>query len=210
MRKIYRHSSDAGSIIEFNMYGAPVKLFVADAKYRANKIWGLQGTGTPLVNLQGDFRYISPHNTGDHRNEPLGYEITDAELQAKFPSFKADKTARENTDVLVVYDEAQAAHWCRNLAIEGVGNLDLPNIYELMILYLEADNLDALDPTAEQYPNMMLGYKATNGRFFNISGMVWSSTEYSAKGARPVNCHGYVGYGSKNYESLGVVPVKEL
>lgn len=210
MRKIYRHSSDAGSVIELNMFGAPVKLFVADAKYRTNKIWGLQGTDTPLVNLQDDFHYISPRNTGDPRNQPLAYEVSDTELQAKFPSFKADGTARENTDVLMTYDETQAAHWCRTQVIDGVGALDLPNIYELMVIYLEADRIDALDPTAEQYPWLALGYKATNGRFFNISGMVWSSTEYSAKGARPANCHSFVGYGSKNYESLGVVPVKEL
>lgn len=210
MRKIYRHSSDAGSVIEFDYWGTPVKLFVADAKYRANKIWGLQGTDTPLVNLQDDFHYISPRNTGDPRNQPLAYEVSDTELQAKFPSFKADRTARENTDVLITYDETQAAHWCRTQVIDGVGALDLPNIYELMVIYLEADQIDALDPTAEQYPWLALGYKATNGRFFNISGMVWSSTEYSAKGARPANCHGFVGYGSKNYESLGVAPVKEL
>ena len=33
-RSIYRHSSNEGSVIEFDYWGTPMKLFVADAKYR--------------------------------------------------------------------------------------------------------------------------------------------------------------------------------
>lgn len=209
-RKIYRHKSGEGSVIEFDMYGTPVKLFVADAKYRTNKIWGLQGTDTPLENFMDDYLYISPKNTGDERDSPLFYQLSDAELQNKFPSFIEDKTAKYNTDVLMEYSQASAAHWCREQNIDGIGRLDLPNLYELMVIYLESDRLDTLDPTCEMFPTMKLGCSAPRGRFFNTSALCWSSTEATAKGARLVNCHGYVGYGSKNYDSLGVIPVKEL
>lgn len=213
-RKIYRHPSNEGSVIEFDMYGAQVKLFVADAKYRTVKPWGASGTDASLDIFAGDCQYINPSDDSDNRSGPLSYNLTDQELQARFPRFKADKTAKENTDVLMTYNDTEAAHWCRAQNISGVGALDLPNIYELMVIYLESDNLDALDPTAEQYPNMMLGYKmlgykATDGRFYNTSGYTWSSTEHNPYGARSVNYRGRVIWDGKT-NSCGVVPVKEL
>ena len=208
-RKIYRHSSNEGSVIEFDMYGKAVKLFVADAKYRAVKPWRASSTDTSLSNFMGDYQCINPTADGDDRGSPLSYNLTDQELQARLPSFKTDKTAKENTDALMAYNDTEAAHWCRAQNISGVGALDLPNIYELIVLYLEADNIDALDPTAEQYPNMMLGYKATNGRFYNIFGYTWSSTEHGSSHARVVGWSGDV-FDDTESHSYGVVPVKEL
>lgn len=221
-RKIYRHESNEGSVIEFDMYGTPVKLFVADAKYRAIKEWGLQVTDTPLENFQEDYRWINPGNVPDDESKPLSYSLTDQELQAQFPSFKSDKTARQNTDVLMQCNndmnddfdnDNEAVHWCRAQNIPGIGNLDLPNIYELMIIYLEADNIDTLDPTIEQYPDMMLGHKSTYGRFRRLR--PWSSTEGDnfnnrSYTARSITEEGHVGYGGRGIESCGVLPVKEL
>ena len=221
-RKIYRHESNEGSVIEFDMYGTPVKLFVADAKYRDIKRWGLFQVDTPLDNFQEDYRWINPGNTPDDESQPLSYSLTDQELQAQFHSFKSDKTARENTDVLMQCNndmnddfdnDNEAVHWCRAQNIPGIGNLDLPNIYELMIIYLEADNIDTLDPTIEQYPDMMLGHKSTYGRFRWLR--PWSSTEgdiVDGKSycARSITEEGYVGNAVRGIESCGVLPVKEL
>lgn len=208
-RKIYRHFSNEGSVIEFDMYGTPIKLFVADAKYRDVKPWRTRSTDASVDNFMGDYHRINPIADGDDRGSPLSYNLTDQELQARFPSFKTDKTAKENTDALMTYDDTEAAHWCRAQNISGVGALDLPNIYELVVLYLEADNIDALDPTAEQYPNMMLGYKATNGRFYNIFGYTWSSTEHGSSHARVIGWSGDV-FGDTVHNNYGVIPVKEL
>ena len=38
VRRIYRHSSNEGSVIEFDYWGAKKKLFVADAKYRGSNL----------------------------------------------------------------------------------------------------------------------------------------------------------------------------
>ena len=223
-RKIYRHESGEGSVIEFDMYGTPVKLFVADAKYRAIKEWRLNHVDTPLDNFQEDYRWINPGNVPDDESKPLSYSLTDQELQAQFPSFKSDKTARQNTDVLMqcnndmdddLDNDNEAVHWCRAQNIPGIGNLDLPNIYELMIIYLEADNIDTLDPTSGQYPDMMLGYKSTYGRFRRLR--PWSSTEGyivdgKSYGARSITEEGYVGDGIRlpGIGMSGVLPVKEL
>ena len=185
-RKIYRHSSNEGSVIEFDMYGTPIKLFVADAKYRAVKPWRTSGADTSLNNFMGDYQCINPNAGSDDRGSPLSYNLTDQELQAQFPGFKTDKTAKENTDALMTYNDTEAA-----------------------VLYLEADNLDALDPTAEQYPDMMLGYKATNGRFYNIFGYTWSSTEHGSSHARVIGWSGDA-FDDTVGNNYGVVPVKEL
>ena len=223
-RKIYRHESGEGSVIEFDMYGTPVKLFVADAKYRAIKEWRLNHVDTPLDNFQEDYRWINPGNAPDDESKPLSYSLTDQELQAQFPSFKSDKTARQNTDVLMQCNndmdddfdnDNEAVHWCRAQNIPGIGNLDLPNIYELMIIYLEADNIDTLDPTLGQYPDMMLGHKSTYGRFRQLR--PWSSTEGyivdgTSYGARSITEEGYVGEYTRlpDIGMSGVLPVKEL
>lgn len=110
----------------------------------------------------------------------------------------------------MTYDDTEAAHWCRAQNISGVGNLDLPNIYELIVIYLESDNIDTLDPTAEQYPDMMLGYKATNGRFNSVLYQYLTSTECSHSHIRDVRSNGFAGNLGKYGDSYGVVPVKEL
>ena len=194
------------------MFGKAVKLFVADAKYRGNTPWSTQSHSidTPLDNFTDDIKYINPNSQEDDFTQPLTYNLTDQELQARFPSFKTDKTAKENTDVLMTYNDTEAAHWCRAQNISGVGNLDLPNIYELIVIYLESDNIDTLDPTAEQYPDMMLGYKATNGRFNSVLYQYLTSTECSHSHIRDVRSNGFAGNLGKYGDSYGVVPVKEL
>lgn len=207
-RKIYRHSSNEGSVIEFDMYGSKVKLFVADAKYRAVKQWGAYGVDTALGNFNNDINSINPADS-DNKQDPLDYNLTDVELQSRFSTLRTISTAKASTDILMQYNDTEAAHWCRAQSIDGIGNLDLPNIYELMVIYLEADNLDALDPTAGQYPNMMLGHQATNGRFYNTSGRYWSSTEFNNNQARHVRYDGQATNSSKQ-RSYGTIPVKEL
>ena len=211
-RKIYRHSSNEGSVIEFNMYGKAVKLFVADAKYRAVKPWRTYGADTSLDNFRGDYRCINPIADGDDRGGALSYNLTDQEIQTRFRRFMVDKTAKENTDALMTYDDTEAAHWCRAQNISGVGDLDLPNAYELMVIYLESDRLDALDPTASSYPQYMLGCKNPNGRFSPESNnRYWTSTEVSAERAITVDNEGdlNINNGVKT-SARGVLPVKEI
>ena len=211
-RKIYRHSSNAGSVIEFDYWGTPMKLFVADTKYRGLDLRydeRLQSHGGPqFVGLAAGYF----NGSADNETEPLTYTKDDAWIQSTYAALKNDGTAKSNTDKLVRSSAAYAAHHCRNQNISGVGQLDLPNLYELIILYLESDNIDALDPTVESNRDKALGMMDTNGRFnFRSATGVWSSTESSYSAIRcgfRVQYTGFVGFISQR-NFLGVAPVKE-
>lgn len=210
-RKIYRHPNNQGSVLEFDYWGRVMKLFVADAKYRSATTLAYDTTrqdhGLPKMNDKSSWY---PHGAADDRSNPLTWTMTDKEWQDKWPKLREDGTAKSNTDRLMQFSTTQAAHHCRNQNIPGIGTLDLPNIYELFIMYMEADKIDEMDPTFEQYKDRGLGCKSTYGRFdYMDSDVVWSSSEYSSDYARNVYYHGLV---NDNYQNLqdGVAPVKEL
>ena len=148
-RKLYRHSSNQGSVIEFDYWGAKKKLFVADAKYRGSNLaydTTDRSHGNPQVSVTTSYF----NGSADNSTGTLSYTKDDAWIQSTYPSLKNDGTAKSNTDKLMAYSSTQAAHHCRSQNISDVGQLDLPNLYELIILYLESDNIDALDPTVEE------------------------------------------------------------
>ena len=76
-------------------------------------------------------------------------------------------------------------------------------------MYLEADNIDALDPTFNSNRGKGLGMNSTNGRFYNNSRVYWSSTGYSSTYAWVVHYNGRVANHTQTVDA-GVAPVKEL
>ena len=208
-RRIYRHSSNEGSVIEFDYWGTPMRLFVADAKYRG---LGLKYDSTRQSHGNPQLSVTTDHFNGrwDDETEALPCTKNDAWIQSTYAALKNDGTAKSNTDILMNFDTTEAAHHCRNQDIPGIGQLDLPNLYELIILYLESDNIDALDPTAGSNRDKALGKMNTQGRFnFGSANYVWSSTGHSATNARLVHYNGKADYFYQNL-AFGVVPVKEL
>lgn len=188
-----------------------MKLFVADAKYRSATTLAYdtinQDHGLPKMDAKGGWY---PHGDSSSDTSPLTWTMTDKEWQANCPKFREDGTAKSNTDRLMRFSTTKAAHHCRNQNIPGIGALDLPNIYELFIMYMEADKIDEMDPTFEQYKDRGLGHKATYGRFDYMNrGAVWSSSEYSGSYARYVDYNGCV-HSTSQYTYYGVAPVKEL
>ena len=187
-----------------------MKLFVADAKYRGLDLAydpPQQGRGNPQLSVTTEWF----NGSQDDNTAVLSYTKDDAWIQSTYAELKNDGTAKSNTDFLMKVGTTYAAHHCRNQNIPGVGQLDLPNLYELIILYLESDNIDALDPTVESNRGKALGMMGTNGRFYfnGNSNAVWSSTQLSPNHARFVNSRGRAYYTFKN-STRGVAPVKEL
>ena len=187
-----------------------MKLFVADAKYRsAGLAYDTQSQvhGNPRVSVTTEYF----NGVVDGNTAPLPYTKNDAWVQSTYAALKNDGTAKSNTDILMGFGTTRAAHYCRSQDIPGVGQLDLPNLYELIILYLESDNIDALDPTAESNRDKALGMMNTYGRFdFNDNNAVWSSTEVSASNAWFVRSIGWVYNFNYQNSIYGVAPVKEL
>ena len=198
-RKIYRHESGQGSVIEIDYWGTPMKLFVVDAKYRGMGFiydTKLRPTGNPQLSVAANY---------------LNGPEDDLWVQRTYAALKNDGTAKSNTDTLMRFAsfETEAAHHCRKQDIPGVGQLDLPNLYELIVLYLESDNIDALDPTAEANIYRTLG-KMNPSRFdFGDGIATWSSTEASGDYAWCIGSNG--GVRAEDQFLYGrVVPVKEL
>ena len=186
-----------------------MKLFVADAKYRAANLaydTHPRSHGNPQLSVTTKWF----NGTQDNRTKPLPYIKDDTWIQSTYAALRDDGTAKSNTDILMGFSTTPATHHCRNQNIPGVGELDLPNLYELIILYLESDNIDALDPTASSNRGKTLGMMSSGGRFdFNI-GYLWSSTENNPTRGNLVYCTGYAAYGLSQHYGDGVAPVKEL
>ena len=186
-----------------------MKLFVADAKYRG---LDLRYDTTPRSHGNPHMIIVTKdyfNGSVDNKTEPLTYTKDDAWIQSTYAALKNDGTAKSNTDFLMQFDTTSAAHHCRDQNISGVGQLDLPNLYELIILYLESDNIDALDPTVESNRDMALGIMNPKGRFSLGIGSVWSSTEFSTKSAWYGHYYGYADTYSQVGDG-GATPVKEL
>ena len=186
-----------------------MKLFVADAKYRATRLaydTTLRAHGNPQHGMTTAYF----NGSKDNWVEALPYTKNDAWIQSTYAQVRIDGTAKSNTDFLMKFDTTEAAHHCRNQNISGVGQLDLPNLYELIVLYLESDNIDALDPTVESNRDKALGKMNTYGRFKlgNDDG-VWSSTELNFNYAWIVIYVGAANHPNQTYP-YSVVPVKEL
>lgn len=205
-RVIYRHENNLGSVIEFKMFGNPVKLFIPDAQYRPREIvkWGEKGTKPLIKQCEGFY----PHDVGFNSSKELDFTIPDSKLDSKFTWWRSDGSARDNTDSMIFAD-ADAGKAVRSVQINGLGAMDLPNLYELYVIWLEADRLDLLDPTAfasRQNLSCLLGSKQGN-RFRNYC--FWSSTERSPNFSWCISNNGYVDYYDKSVE-LCVLPVLEL
>ena len=185
-----------------------MKLFVADAKYRAiNLAYDSRSSHHGLRQIS-----VTTESFGVGRDdtEALVGTKNDAWIQTTYAELRNDGTAVYNSNRLRGYASTKAAHHCREQNISGVGQLDLPNLYELIILYLESDNIDALDPTAESNRDKALGMMNTYGRFdFDNNSIVWSSTGCNSDDAWAI---GFSGHALNKIQSSrgGVVPVKEL
>lgn len=173
VRTITRHPSGVGSIIEFeNFFGDTCQLFIADAKYRARRV------GHDHYQVVNDYHEwdIEPFFIGegaDDPKNPLKYSLSDFQLKKKFHKFRRCNSVEDTAKFIgggcrpLYSGDASSTVWKLRLtrAFNDVGELHLPSVYELAIIYLEADRIDSIDPTAAEYPDLMLGCRAPDGRF---------------------------------------------
>lgn len=217
VRDIRRHSSNQGSVITFDMFGVRTELFIADAKYRASLRWSSGKFSSKYLKYLStncfDIKYINPSRALYDSFKPLKISLLDKDLSLRFFLLSHRESAKDNTDVLVDNQLSEAAAWCRDITVEPIGQLDLPSLYELIVIYLESDRIDALDPTlavGAECRELALGKLNPNGRFnLNQTLGVWSSTLFNVDGIRMVDTSGYTGADAMS-GIRGIVPVKEL
>lgn len=200
-RKLYRHESDLGSVLEFIDQGIYRKILVLDAKYRSlNERFGLYNIdiGLPIVENISDIRnkYGNYSIFGQDidlislNNIPI---LTDANFDALNIGSQDLNTSKYNCDQYMKFKDqtdnlgsqyggpikgCPIVQYCRNIEILG-SKCDLPNINTLARIFLEADNIDELDKSADEYSTNLLGFSNPNGLWFGgktYSIYAWSST----------------------------------
>lgn len=223
-RILCRHPNNEGSVLVFDQYGTQTKLYIPDAKFRdfsEKKVSSSSSYNTQLHTPILEFNksvYLLDSNKSysipfvDFTGDKF---LTDEQLQIKLDSrlnngtFADDFTAQDGTDkILLNLDTTSpAALAVRDLVPTGLIGCNLPNIYELSVIWLESDNIDSIDPTINEYSDNRLGSPTR----FKISSF-WTCTEVQYKG----NFNGLrLGYGGQmNYlsrdSSYYVLPVLEL
>ena len=235
-RKLYRHSSGMGTVIEFND-GVDRKVLVLDAQYRARELRMSSDYNTDLP-LPNYYPNNIPDNEmskeeleangmkeawfgliqeGDWRNSGLSYEEWGSTLESKMTTPEAcesltdaylnrlwwtdENTSKFNTDAWLTKADCECATHCRSIKVNGNG-CDIPNFQTLLRIFCEGVNIDALDPTLADNPQLGLS------NWFD-SWYLWSSSEIDSIVAWGVGCNGVCVGGNVN-DGVGVCPVLEL
>lgn len=222
-RAVYRHSSNKGSVIIYDEFGTTKSLFVADAAYRGTAKW--RNTAAAVSGLKQWNHWYAPTCTGNVLDITTGYvdlstvadltpysaQLSDAHFQAALTATLASviQTAKAATDLMIAAGNCPAAQFCRNQSV-GI-ELQLPNIYQLLVMFAEGDVIDSLDPTVAANPTFALGKYGTNTYRWYLGGRnrTWSSAEYSATDACTMYYGGYT-YNNGKTSTYGVAPVAEL
>lgn len=235
-RKLYRHSSGMGTVIEFND-GVDRKVLVLDAQYRNRSVKMSSDTSTdlPLPNYCPNNipdeemskeeieangmkeAWLGLIQEGDWRNSGLSYEewestpesrattpeacesLTDADLNRLW--WTDENTSKFNTDAWLTKANCDCATHCRSIKVNGTG-CDIPNFQTLLRIFCEGVNIDALDPTLADNPQLGLS------NWFD-SWVLWSSSEFVSFNAWVVIYNGVCNFDGV-YNGNGVCPVLEL
>ena len=224
-RKLWRHSNNEGSVLEFDEFGKTTKLFVPDAVYRSTSTYALipssnQNNFNPKSFTGAPRMWYHDDQFGE-LNIFLGNlsPNTDSALQTfltqTIMNINEEWTAKQYTNTyLSKVPDSPACLFARSVVPTGLGACDVPNLYELCILWLERANIDKYDPTVVENPNK------TMENIMSSSGLhVWASTEtfngaVTAMGvefrAPSIGSDGEIVSPSIRSNSYCVVPVLEL
>lgn len=207
MRKIERHPSNQGSVITFDMFGKQTHLFVADAKYRTCEMCNSYSFRLkPEIDIDDYLKFFSDNNC-----------FSDKAIQNYFNELNNDLSAKENSEILWLQMN-RAVEYCRNIEIENIGELDLPNFYELIIIFSESERLDEMDITRYNFPEFSLSeinftkeIKGVNPYFhkdkFNF---IFNQKQTGCCSSTSLIGGVLATIGGNLFYESGVIPVKEL
>lgn len=199
----------------FDYWGQKKIMRLPCARHRALMKFGLYNLDNALLDNFAAHTSAFAGATYTREIDP----VTDAQLQAALAAFKNDKSGHENTEVWVRADGggSLAALFCRNVNIAPYGPdyFDLPNIYELAVMFVEADEIDSLDESLAQYRQFALGRANSNGgRFYFAQGSPYgpalSSTEANSSSMLGIRYDATVRAFPKKDTSCGVIPCRAV
>lgn len=212
-RKLYRHESDMGTVMEFND-GQDRKVIVLDAVYRGREIFGCSDYNpTKIPVTDGPAEYYQLGGTVTNSKT-----FTDDYLNTNMDIIDS-LTSKQNCDIWMTFQEdayegLPAIEHCRSILINDIP-CDLPNIQTLIRIYCDGDILDEMDPTVADNPRKALGLKNPTGAWSidpTSSGMqyVWSSSKTNKTTCWTLSSQTGAVIFLDRSSSDGVIPVLEI
>lgn len=218
-RKLYRHSSGMGTVMEYiDADASKKKVLILDASYRST------GTSASTLVCPSTLKQIAPSATEDISNaignnyvtgfaDATRLSMPDSYLNIIWPADKVDShsSAYNTQQWLELATDPAAAQYASAITVAGTA-CQVPNLNVALRIFIEANNLDALDPTLSANATKALGDANPNG-FFGLEPTTKSLATSSIGWSSP----GYIVRVSNNSASkvtptttLGICPVLEL
>lgn len=218
-RKLYRHSSGMGTVMEYtDADSTNKKVLILDASYRST------GTSASTNVCPSTLKQIAPSATEDIKNavgndyvtgfaDAARLYMSDSYLNIIWPANKVDShsSAYNTQQWLELAADPVAAQYASAITVAGA-SCQIPNLNVALRIFIEADNLDALDPTLSTNATKALGNANPNG-FFGIdpttkslatSSIAWSSPGYIVRVTSTTATR------IQPTTTLGICPVLEL
>lgn len=218
-RKLYRHSSGMGTVMEYiDADASKKKVLILDASYRST------GKSASTLVCPSTLKQIAPSATEDIKNavgnnyvtgfaDAARLNMSDSYLNIIWPADKVDShsSAYNTQQWLELATDPAAAQYASAITVAGTA-CQVPNLNVALRIFIEANNLDALDPTLSANATKALGDANPNG-FFGIDTTTKSLATSSIGWSSP----GYMIRVSNNAANkitptttLGICPVLEL
>lgn len=218
-RKLYRHSSGMGTVMEYiDADASKKKVLILDASYRST------GTSASNIACPSTLKQLAPSNTEDISNaignnyvtgfaDATRLSMSDSYLNIVWPRDKVDsKSSAYNTQQwLELAQDPAAAQYASAITVAGAA-CQVPNLNVALRIFIEANTLDALDPTLSANATKALGDANPNG-FFGLepttkslatSSIAWSSPGYIVRVTNTMATR------VQPTTTLGICPVLEL
>ena len=207
-----RYKGGVGTFIEYKAPdGSDAVMEVIDARYRTDTKykWADSDTiDTGIPNIVMSYYYI--YNNNEYAlTSPMAAAVTMSYLLSKHGSkWTADGTATANNEYIKT-PEYPAGYYCNSLSVDSVnGKWLLPTCWQMHVIWMLSDDIDAIENPDASYARCTLGYVATGWRFSGL--YFWSCSEESASCAWYVNGKGRVlsnGYIKVNADRI--LPIRE-
>ena len=218
-RKLYRHSSGMGTVMEYvDADASKKKVLILDASYRSTgKSASTNVCPSTLKQLNSSASDEIKNASGT--NYVTGFAaatrlpMSDSYLNMIWPAAKVDShsSAYNTQQWLELAKDPAAAQYASAITVAGTA-CQVPNLNVALRIFIEANNLDALDPTLSANATKALGDANPNG-FFGIDQNTKSLATSSIGWSNP----GYMIRVSNNAvnklvptTTLGICPVLEL
>lgn len=218
-RKLYRHSSGMGTVMEYtDADSTNKKVLILDASYRST------GMSASANICPSTLKQIAPSSTEDISNalgnryitgsaDATRLSMSDSYLNKVWPAAKVDShsSAYNTQQWLELATDPAAAQYASAITVAGTA-CQVPNLNVALRIFIEANNLDALDPTLSDNATKALGDANPNG-FFGIdtttkslatSSIGWSSPGYI------ICVSNTIAHKIAPTTTLGICPVLEL